>query len=207
MRGCSKAQEVERSRIARELHDETGSALTAVLLGLAGIDEAATLTEAREASAALRQAARRTLENVGRLAFGLRPPALDEFGVGPALRELGGAIEKRGGPKVKVDVDIPHEKRLPARVETALFRITQEALTNVVKHAEANTVRIVFARRERSVVLSVDDDGRGFARGRVPGDGLGLVGMRERIASLKGAFEIESEPGAGTRLTVEIPLL
>jgi len=142
-----EAQEVERSRIARELHDETGSALTAVLLGLAGIDEAATLKEARQASAAPRQTARSTLENVGRLAFGLRPPALDEFGVGPAIRELGGALEDLGGPKVKVEGDIPRGERLPARVETALFRITQEALTNVVKHAEANTVRIVFGAR------------------------------------------------------------
>jgi signal transduction histidine kinase len=201
-----EAEEVERTRIARELHDETGSALTAVLLGLAGIDEAATLPEARQASAALRQTARNTLENVGRLAFGLRPPALDEFGLGPALRDLGGALEEQGGPKVKLKVDLPPGERLPARVETALFRITQEALTNVVKHAEAKTVRIVFARQERSVVLSVEDDGRGFARAQVPGGRLGLVGMRERIASVNGALEIESERGAGTRLTVEIPL-
>lgn len=202
-----EAQEVERSRIARELHDETGSALTAVLLGLAGIDEAATVAEARQASAALRQTARSTLEKVGRLAFGLRPPALDEFGLGPAVTELGGALEERGGPKVKVDVDIPRGERLPVRVETALFRITQEALTNVVKHADANTVGIVLGRRERSVVLSIEDDGRGFARGQVPGGRLGIVGMRERIASLKGTFEIESERGAGTRLTIEIPLV
>jgi signal transduction histidine kinase len=201
-----EAQEVERSRIARELHDETGSALTAVLLGLAGIDEAATLPEARLASEALRQTARQTLENVGRLAFGLRPPALDEFGLGPALRDLGGRLEEQGGPKVKLEVDLPPGERLPARVEIAIFRVTQEALTNVVKHADAKRVRIAFARREASVVLTVEDDGRGFSRERAAGGGLGLLGMRERIASVNGALDIESERPPGTRLTVEIPL-
>lgn len=201
-----EAQEVERSRIARELHDETGSALTAVLLDLTAIDEAATLPDAREASAALRQTARNALDNVGRLAFELRPPALDEFGLGPALRDLGGALEKHGGPKVNLTVDLTPGERFPERVETTLFRITQEALTNVVKHAEAKTVRIAVARHERSVVLSVEDDGRGFSRAQVPGGRLGLVGMRERIASVNGALDIESERGAGTRLTVEIPV-
>ncbi len=202
-----EAQEVERIRIARELHDEAGSALTAVLLGLAGIDEAATLEEAHHAAAALRRAARSTLENVGRVALGLRPPALDEFGVGPAIRELGSALEARGGPTVKVDEDVSGGGRLPARVETALFRITQEALTNVVKHADAHSVRIRLARRERSVLLRVEDDGRGFARAQIRGDGLGLAGMRDRITSLEGVFDIESAPGVGTRLTVEIPLV
>jgi signal transduction histidine kinase len=201
-----EAQEAERSRIARELHDETGSALTALLLGLAAIDGAATLPEARHASTALRQNARSTLENVGRLAFALRPSALDEFGLVSALKALGGGLEERGGPRVELEVDLPAGARLPAKLETAIFRITQEALTNVVKHAEAETVRITLARRERSVVLEVEDDGRGFSRARSAGDGFGLVGIRERVASLNGAVEIESRSGAGTRLKVEIPI-
>jgi signal transduction histidine kinase len=201
-----EAHEVERSRIARELHDETGSALTAVLLGLTSIDEATTLPEARQASTALRKTARSTLENVGRMAFELRPSALDEFGLYPALKDLGGGLEEQGGPQVTLKADLPTGERLPAKVETALFRITQEALTNVVKHAEAKTVQITLARRERSVVLTFEDDGRGFSRAQVPSGRLGLVGMRERIASVNGALEIESKRGAGTRLTVEIPL-
>jgi signal transduction histidine kinase len=201
-----EAQEAERSRIARELHDETGSALTAVLLGLAAIDAAATLPEAHEASTALQETARSTLENVGRLAFGLRPAALDEFGLVPALKDLSGRLEEQGGPKIELEVDLPAGKRLPAKLETAVFRITQEALTNVVKHAEAKTVHIIFACRERSIVLRVQDDGRGFSRAKAAGGGLGLVGMRERVASVNGALDIESKPGAGTRLTVEIPL-
>jgi len=200
------AEEGERSRIARELHDETGSALSAVLLGLTEIDRAATLPEARKASAALRQTARTTLENVARLSFELRPATLDEFGLGPALRDLGRGLEDRGGPRVELNVDVATAERLPAKVETALFRITQEALTNVVKHADAKTVQLTLARQERSVVLTITDDGRGFSRAQAPGDQLGLVGMRERTASVNGALDIESKPGAGTRVRVEIPL-
>jgi signal transduction histidine kinase len=202
-----EAQEAERSRIARELHDETGSALTAVLLGLAAIDAATTLPEAHQASTALRATARSTLENIGRLAFALRPSALDELGLVPALKDLSGGLEEQGGPKVELELDdLPPGRRLPPKLETAIFRITQEALTNVVKHAEATSVHIGLASPERSVVLTIEDDGRGFAREQVTGGGLGLVGIRERVASVNGALEIESKRGAGTRLSVEIPL-
>ena len=200
------AQEAERSRIARELHDETGSALSAVLLGLTAIDQAATLPEARQASAALRETARTTLENVARMAFELRPPTLDQFGLVPALKDLSRGLEKSGGPKVELELDLATGERLPPKVETALFRITQEALTNAVKHADAKTVRITLARQERSVVLTVDDNGRGFSRVQARGEHFGLIGMRERTASVNGALDIKSKPGAGTRLTAEIPL-
>jgi signal transduction histidine kinase len=200
------AQEAERSRIARELHDETGSALSAVLLGLTAIDQAATLLEARRASTDLRDTAVTTLESVARLALELRPSTLDDFGLVPALKDLGSGLEERGGPKVELKLDLATAERLPAKVETALFRITQEALTNVVKHADAKTVHITFARQERSVILTVDDDGRGFSRAQAGGDKLGLVGMRERTTSVNGALDIKSNPGAGTRLTVQIPL-
>jgi signal transduction histidine kinase len=201
-----EAQEAERSRIARELHDETGAALTAILLGLAAVDEAATPPEARRASAALRKDASSALENVGRLAFALRPPALDAFGLAPALRDLSSVLEERGGPKVDLQIDLPADKRLPAKLETAIFRITQEALTNVVKHADAEAVRITFAFGERSVLLSVEDDGQGFSQTRELVGGFGLIGMRERVASVNGSLDITSERGTGTRLAVEIPL-
>jgi GAF domain-containing protein/two-component sensor histidine kinase len=172
----------------------------------ASIDAATTLPEAHQASTALRATARSTLENIGRLAFALRPSALDELGLVPALKDLSGGLEEQGGPEVELELDLPPGRRLPATLETAIFRITQEALTNVVKHAEAKTVHIGLASRERSVVLTIEDDGRGFAREQVTGGGLGLVGIRERVASVNGALEIESKRGAGTRLTVEIPL-
>jgi signal transduction histidine kinase len=199
-----EAQEAERSRIARELHDETGAALTAILLDLMAIDEAATLLDARHASAALRQNARSALENVGRLAFSLRPAALDEFGLAAAVKDLSNRLEERGG--LKVEIDLPADTRLPAKLETAIFRITQEALTNVVKHADANSVRVTLACRKRSVALTVEDDGRGFSHARGADDGFGLIGIRERVASLNGALDIESKVGAGTRLAIELPL-
>ena len=201
-----EAQEAERSRLARELHDETGSALTAILLGLAAIDTAATLPEAHQASTALRETARSTLENVGRMAFALRPSALDELGLVAALNDLIAGLEEQGGPKVELELDPPAGARLPTKVETAIFRITQEALTNVVKHAEAKTVEVRLACRERSVVLTIEDDGGGFSQVQARGGGLGLVGMRQRVASVNGALDIESKRDAGTRLTVEIPL-
>ena len=201
-----EAQEAERSRIARELHDETGSALTGILLGLAAIDEAATLPEARQASTALRETTRTTLENVGRLAFALRPSALDELGLEPALRAVSDRLNKQRGPKIELEIDLPEGTRLPDNVETVLFRITQEALTNVVKHAEAKAVHVAIARRERSVVLTIEDDGRGFSLTQARGEGRGLIGMRQRVASVNGVLEIESKDGSGTRLSVEIPL-
>jgi signal transduction histidine kinase len=201
-----KAQEAERSRIARELHDEMGSALTAVLLGLAAIDGAPALPAARQASNALRETARSALESVGRMAFALRPSALDEFGLVPALAALGRGLEEQGGPKVVCEIDLPVGLRLSADLETALFRITQEALTNVVKHADAKSARIILTRRERSVLLVVEDDGRGFSPVQSTSGGFGLVGIRERVTSVQGALDIESKCGAGTRLSIEIPL-
>lgn len=201
-----KAQEAERSRIARELHDEMGSALTAVLLGLAAIDGAPALPAARQASNALRETARSALESVGRMAFALRPSALDEFGLVPALAALGRGLEEQGGPKVVCEIDLPVGLRLSAELETALFRITQEALTNVVKHADAKSARIILTRRERSVLLVVEDDGRGFSPVQSTSGGFGLVGIRERVTSVQGALDIESKCGAGTRLSIEIPL-
>jgi signal transduction histidine kinase len=201
-----EAQEAERSRIARELHDETGAALTAILLDLTAIDGAATLADARHASAALRQNARSALENVGRLAFSLRPPALDEFGLAPALKDLSNRLEERGGLKVELEIDLPAGTRLPAKLETAIFRITQEALTNVVKHADAKTVHVTLACRKRSVALAVEDDGRGFSQARGADGGFGLIGIRERVASVNGALDIESRSGGGTRLAIELPL-
>jgi signal transduction histidine kinase len=201
-----EAEEAERKRIARELHDETGSALSGILLSLTAIDRAATLREARQASAALQETARTMLEHVGRLAFDLRPSTLDDFGLGPALEASGAGLEGQGGPEVKLNVGLAAGERLPTRVETALFRITQEALTNVVKHADAKIVHITFSRQERSVVLTIDDDGCGFSRAQVPSHRFGLIGMRERTASVNGALDIESQRGSGTRLTVEIPI-
>ena len=115
-------------------------------------------------------------------------------------------LEEQGGPKVELEIDLPDGTRLPAKRETAIFRVTQEALTNVVKHAEAETVRITLVSRERSVVLAIEDDGRGFSEARTRDGGFGLVGMRERVTSLNGSLDIESQRRVGTRIFAEIPL-
>ena len=194
-----EAQEAERSRIARELHDETGSALTAVLLGLAAIDEAATLPEAHQASTALRKNARSTLENVGRLAFALRPSVLDEFGLAPALKDLGSRLEEQRWTEGRARDRPSGGMRLPSKLETAIFRITQEALTNVVKHAEAKTVRINLACRERSVVLACPDDGRGFSPPGAP-TASDSSGCESGFASVNGTRDrVNERHGHATR--------
>ena len=107
---------------------------------------------------------------------------------------------------MELEVDLPADTRLPAKLETAILRITQEALTNVVKHADAKTVRVTLLCRARSLALTVEDDGRGISQARGGNGGFGLIAIRERVPSVNGALDIESKSGAGTRLAIELPL-
>jgi signal transduction histidine kinase len=198
------AQELERKRLARELHDETGQALTSVLLGLKRLDEATSLDEVRSGVAALRELTVQTLQDVRRLAVELRPSALDDFGLVPALERLVDGFREQTGLQVELEAQLG--ERLPADVETALYRIVQEALTNVVKHADATTVSILLRQAESAVAAIVEDDGRGFLPAQGDGEGLGLAGMRERLALLDGTLKVESSPGSGTTLVAEVPL-
>jgi signal transduction histidine kinase len=145
-----------------------------------------------------------TLHDVRRLAVELRPKALDDFGLTPALERLRDTFSQQTGMRVELESRIG--ERLPADVETALYRIVQEALTNIVKHAQASTISIVLARQAGAVTALIEDDGRGFTRGDSSGDGLGLLGMGERLALLGGKLKIESSPGAGTTIVAEVPL-
>jgi signal transduction histidine kinase len=198
------AQETERRRLALELHDETGQELTSILLGLRAVEEAHTSDERTAALAEVRALTVQTLQNVRRLAVELRPKALDDFGLVPALERLAEAFGERTG--MRVDVQAAQlEGRLPESVETTLYRVVQEALTNVVKHAQARHVSIVLARKESSATAIVEDDGRGFDPAAGNG-GIGLAGMRERLALIGGRLEIESGPGAGTTIVAEAPL-
>lgn len=205
LRRVVAAQELERQRLARELHDETGQALTSILLGLKAIEEARSPEEAKEAAAALRELIVETLHDVRRLAVELRPKALDDFGLVPALERLTESFSDQTGIVVDFETALNGE-RLPAEIETALYRIVQEALTNVVKHAGARHVSVVLARKDKAVTAIVEDDGRGFEAGGTDGHGLGLVGMRERLGLLDGRLVIESTEGAGTTLVAEVPL-
>ena len=199
------AQELERRRLARELHDETGQALTSMLLGLNAVERAATQDEARAAAADLRALVVETLQEVRRLAVDLRPTALDDFGLVPALKRLGQSARERSGLDVQVEAPLG-SARLPPEVETAVYRIVQEAVTNVVKHASARHLSVFLTRRGDTLVGVIEDDGRGFDPG-APRAGVGLVGMRERVELLDGHLTVDSTPGRGTTLLVELPLL
>ncbi len=205
LRRVVEGQELERRRLARELHDETGQALTSILLGLKRVEEAKSREEARDVAVGLREQIVQTLQSVRRLAVELRPQALDDFGLAPALERLGEAFAEGSGITVDVQANLD-SGRLPAEVETALYRIVQEALTNVAKHAGASRVSVVVTRREGVVMAVVEDDGQGFGAGGGEGGGLGLVGMKERVGLLGGRLAIESTEGAGTTIVAEVPL-
>ena len=200
-----EAQEEERRRLARELHDETGQALASILLGLKTLEEASDVTELRDRVEALRSRVVETLQDVRRLAVELRPAALDDFGLEPALERLASGFAEQTGLKVELESRL-HDDRLPPEVETVLYRIVQEALTNIVKHANAGRVSIVVTQRAGSVGAIVEDDGRGFDPEQDTNGGIGLIGMRERVELLDGSMAIESAEGKGTTLVVEVPL-
>jgi signal transduction histidine kinase len=205
LRRVVEGQELERRRLARELHDETGQALTSILLGLKHVEDADSPESTRAAAAELREQIVETLQNVRRLAVELRPSALDDFGLAPALDRLAEAFGEQSGIAVDIETNLDGQ-RLPPEVETALYRIVQEALTNVAKHAEATRVSIVVTRRGGSVTAVIEDDGQGFGAGGGTGEGLGLVGMKERVGLLGGRLALESTEGAGTTVVAEVPV-
>jgi signal transduction histidine kinase len=199
------AQESERRLLARELHDETGQALTSILLGLKPLEEALANHPARSAIAELREHVVVALQDVRRLAVELRPKLLDDFGLVPALERLTESVAEQAGIRVDFHSALG-EQRLPSDVETTLYRVVQESLTNIVKHADAQNVSVSVARREPGVAAVIEDDGTGFDQRTVREEGVGLLGMQERLALLDGRLEIESRPGAGTTVVAEVPL-
>jgi signal transduction histidine kinase len=203
VRRVVEAQELERARLARELHDETGQALASILLGLRSLEQSLDSESALARVAAVRELVVSTLHDVRRLAVELRPSALDDFGLAAAIERL---VETYGdGAAATVDLEIQlGEGRLPGAVETTMYRIVQEALTNVTKHADATRISVLLTRTERAVVLVVEDNGKGF-ESRAATDGLGLTGMRERVALVGGRVRLETG-SAGTTIAVEIPL-
>ena len=203
------AQEEERQRVARELHDETGQALTAILVGLRNVEEAAAGTRAQQLAAELRHLVEQTLRDVGRIARGLRPAVLDDLGLIPALQRYAEDLEAARGLKVRIQG--PPATRFPHAVETTLYRILQEALTNVAAHAQARSADVTIRPSVGTVQALVRDDGVGFdleasleptAR-RQP---LGLIGMQERASLLGGTVIVDSRPGGGTTVSVTLPL-
>jgi len=203
------AQEDERRRIARELHDEAGSSLTSLLLGLKLLEEGCPTPEIRGKVAELKEISAHTLEGLRRLSAELRPAALDRLGLIPALEQMAHEFSQRTGVAAHFQALGFTAAQLLPHVESHLYRIVQEALTNVARHAGASTVGVLLERRADAVVLVVEDDGRGFVADRAlasnPDGHLGLAGMRERAALLGGRLTVESAPGQGATLFVEIP--
>jgi signal transduction histidine kinase len=205
VRRVVEAQELERRRLARELHDETGQALTSILLGLKAIRGSDSDEDAERAEGTLRELVVQALQDVRSLAVELRPSALDDFGLTAALERLASTFEERSQVVASLESSLGDE-RLPSEVETVLYRLVQEALTNVVKHAGASRVLIVLTRDGDGIGARIEDDGRGFAERDVREGALGLVGMRERLALVRGTLEIDSTPAGGTALVAYVPL-
>lgn len=206
-----RAQEEERQRIARELHDDTEQTLASLLVGLRHMEELPTLNAVREHAAKLRQVAAQTLDELQRLVQGLRPALLDEMGLAAALQHLCTDFAQAHGIRVELHVGQLTGLRVAPPVETALYRIVQEALTNIAKHAHATTAGVLIQLAASSIRLVVEDNGCGFdpeavRRTAAQNGSLGLYGMQERVKLFGGVFTVESAQGQGTTIHVEIPL-
>jgi signal transduction histidine kinase len=202
------AYEDERRRIARGLHDEAGQSLTALILNLEMAEQTASPSD-QARLARLRGIAEDTLTELRRVIYGLRPAILDDLGLAAAIRwYVRESVEPQG---LHVAMTLPGlEIRLPSHVEIAVFRIVQETLTNVLKHANARQVTIDIAVQNGQVRVTISDDGHGFepttVRQNREGRGLGLLGMRERAELLGGRLDVTSRPGVGTRVDAMIPV-
>jgi signal transduction histidine kinase len=199
-----EAQEQERRAISRELHDEVGQSLSALLMELGNLGAAAPRdADFRRHVESIRKLAESSVQVVRNMALLLRPSMLDDLGLVPALQWQAREISKRTGLSVTVDAENVADD-LPEEHKTCIYRVVQEALHNCARHALAHSVRIQVVQESERIRLSVRDDGQGFDSAHVRG--LGLLGMEERVTHLGGHFHLQSEPGLGTLLRIEIPL-
>lgn len=199
------AQEAERQRLARELHDETGQALTSLTLQLKALQEETELDVIYDRLNGLRYLTSRTVEEVHRLSIDLRPAALDDLGLVPAIRSYLDDWAQRSGIELQLTIQNP-VGRLPSDLEIILYRVVQEGVTNIARHSHARTARIMLDHIGRSVLLTIADDGDGIDLAAHRGDGLGLAGMRERVEMAGGHWQIISAPAAGTRILIALPV-
>ncbi len=203
-------QENERKRISRELHDETGQALTSLMVGLKSVENLASIPKVKEKTAELRALAAQTLNDVHHLSTELRPSILDDHGLVAAIQKY--TKEYSGNMGVNVDFHVSElvDKRLPSEVELVIYRIVQEALTNIAKYANAKNVSVILKYRGAKLIAIIEDDGNGFDVDSVilsAGEqNLGLFGMYERASLIGGELTIESQLGEGTTIFLELPL-
>lgn len=200
-----EVQENERRTVARELHDEAGQALVSLRYGLQLLERETGGEGVAARVAELKQTTDAVIDSLHRLAGALRPASLDLVGLEAALRQYLRSTESKWGLTVRFKTRGLNGERLPAAVETALYRVVQEAVTNVVRHASATRIDVLVERRDGRVVVMVEDDGKGFVPATAGGaECLGLIGMRERAEALGGTLTIESAPGEGTTIAVEV---
>jgi signal transduction histidine kinase len=212
LRQIISTQEEERKRIARELHDETSQALSGVAVNIQAIIEALPL-DTKQVKAKLQKIQSltiNTLNEIHRVIYELRPSLLDDLGLAAAVEWHAESYLRAAGIKVHLETD-GVERRLPAEVETALFRIIQEATANIVRHAGAENTSIALEFKESSIAIRIEDNGRGFDLDKVIKSkdrwrGLGLLSMKERAEFLGGMLKIQSRPGIGTQIVAEIPV-
>jgi len=199
------AQEEERRRLSRELHDEVGQAMSAVLMELGNLDSGlpAEAGGLRDSLLRARRLAERSVGSVRNMALLLRPSMLDDLGLIPALKWQAREMSRQTGMKVKVAAEeMPDD--LPDDFRTCIYRVVQESLRNASRHAQAKAVRVTVRRENGSVTVAVQDNGVGFDPRH--DKGMGILGMEERVRSLKGIFSIDSEAGTGTVVSVLLPL-
>jgi len=207
LRQLNETLEEEIKRIAYAVHDEAGQLLVAVHLALAEV--APELPEPQQVQVAqIKELLNQVEKHLRRYSHELRPTVLDDLGWIPAIRFLAEGISKRAALPIHIDASV--SERLPGAIETTLYRIVQEALTNAVKHAKAGNVWIRAWKENLLLCCSIRDDGGGFdscqAQARAGRKGLGLIAMQERVTSIGGTLRIESRPGQGTELSIRLPL-
>jgi signal transduction histidine kinase len=204
------AQEEERARLARELHDSIGQSLTAILMTTTAVESSlpASFTNVKEKLSNVRNVAAQTLQELRGLIFDLRPEVLDDLGLALALHSQVKKYLEPAGVRVQLRA-AGLKDQLPAEVETAVFRVVQEAITNIARHAKASEAHISLTRKENRLVVRVEDNGVGFDPAQVLNgqrQAWGLRGMEERVTLLGGKFYVGSKPGSGTLMLAEVPL-
>jgi two-component system sensor histidine kinase UhpB len=207
-----KAQEEERKRIARELHDETSQSLTGLVIGIRMVQEIVPdyMPDVQERLENINDLAHATLNEVHTMAVRLRPSVLDDLGLAAALRSYAKEYTENTGIPVEMQL-LGMSHRLTPELETVLYRVIQEAPTNVARHSDATSCRVTLRRKEQVVQGVIEDNGKGFDSQTVmlsdeKGRGLGLHGMKERIELVGGSLEFDARPAKGTTIFIEVPL-
>lgn len=204
------AQEEERRRVAHELHDRTSQLLASLTVYLKVLRETVQEDEVKERVKQVQDLVTQLMQDIHQLSWELRPSALDSFGLVAALENFIKERSQRGSPQIDFHVSGFDGERLPAHLETTLYRIVQESLTNIFKHAQATRASVILERTPQKVRAIIEDKGKGFdveaVRSSEPEKHLGLLGMEERVDMMDGRLQIESTPGIGTTVFVELPL-